>query len=683
MISRRFVKNLQAAVRAAGMCRVQPTNSDLFQVFCGSVAIATIATVTVIGEDSRNQSGVRAVYFAASVLAPGSTGIHMSQMTRLASTGCVVLTLCGALFGCSARTYVSGTGSTPSQFTHVFITTQEVWFNTSSSATADDSGWSKFPLTTPVTIDLVQESNGTLGQIAGDLRVAPGTYGSILLMPLANVVGGTAAASATALGAANNLEADYTDSSGTSHQVPLVIPNPEKGILVTGTSLKVPIGGASLGAIGTSSTSSTTGTTSTTSSTTGTTSTSSTNNTVNVSFASNFDANRDLHLFNYPLGTTTSQSVLMGPTPVATDLSTTGGISGTLTLTNLTDNTNINSVSGRVAIQANAELLSADGSHHVIVASAPVQTDGTFTIYPLQSNSSTPTVYDVVIHGPGIETIIIKSVSVATTTPTLAAAANTTGAVATTTASGAVSLGTFIPIAVPSYYVSATPATGTLLPAGAAVTFYQTLPASNEKPYAIEEVGIDPFNQNLQTPEQLAMGSIESGVYASSGSTITVTAALPTQGSGTYWVGATAPLFSDAAISSGNQAVPPTTTTTPTAGTAVNTTTTAVAVTVPSPSPVTSAGSIAVEVTTTSNQYDSGELLVSHNGAVIGSTSLASALGGSGGTVTIPNIPSNQGNYYLSAILWSSGNPGTLVYQSITSPVTVSAGTNTASVTLE
>ena len=65
MISRRFVKNLQAAVRAAGMCRVQPTNSDLFQVFCGSVAIATIATVTVIGEDSRNQSGVRAVYFAA------------------------------------------------------------------------------------------------------------------------------------------------------------------------------------------------------------------------------------------------------------------------------------------------------------------------------------------------------------------------------------------------------------------------------------------------------------------------------------------------------------------------------------------------------------------------------------------------------------------------------------------
>ncbi len=47
----------------------------------------------------------------------------------------------------------------------------------------------------------------------------------------------------------------------------------------------------------------------------------------------------------------------------------------------------------------------------MIVACAPVQTDGTFTIYPLPSNSKTPTVYDVVIHGPNIATIIIKNVS--------------------------------------------------------------------------------------------------------------------------------------------------------------------------------------------------------------------------------------------------------------------------------
>ena len=105
----------------------------------------------------------------------------MSQMTRFAFTGGALLALCAAFSGCSSRTNVSATGSTPSQFTHVYITTQEVWFNTKQAASPDDSGWGKFPLKTPVTIDLITESNGTLGEIADDLRIAPGTYNSILL----------------------------------------------------------------------------------------------------------------------------------------------------------------------------------------------------------------------------------------------------------------------------------------------------------------------------------------------------------------------------------------------------------------------------------------------------------------------------------------------------------------------
>ena len=611
----------------------------------------------------------------------------MSQMTRLATTGGVVLTLCGALFGCSARTYVSGTGSTPAQFTHVFITTQEVWFNTNANASPDDSGWSKFPLTNPVTIDLVQESNGTLGQIAGDLRVAPGTYNSILLLPVATTLATTT--SATALGATYNEEADFVDPSGTSHQVQLVIPNPEKGIVASGTSLKVPVGGGGLPTSSSStSTTGTTSTTSTTGTTTSGTSTSSSNTTVTVSFGTNFDANRDLHLFNYTISGTALPGVLLGPNPVATDLATTGGISGTITLTSTsltstTTPTALTSVSDRVAIQASAELLSADGSHHYIVASAPVQTDGTFTIYPLQSDSKTPTVYDVVIHGPGIQTIIVKNVSVTTTTPSLADAAATTGAVATTTASGAVNIGTINPVASTSfYYVNVTPNTTTPLPAGAAVTFYETLPASGEKPYAIDEVGIDPINQNLQTAEPLAVGPIESGVYATSGSTITVTSAVPGEGSGKYLVGATAPLFADAGLSSSDVAAPGTTT-----YTTFQATPTAVNVTVPSLSPANSAaaGSISAAITTSSSQYDSGELLVSHNGAVIGSVSISGALAASGGgTVTINNLPSNVGNYYLSAILWSSTGSATFAYQSIASPVTVTAGSATdVSVTVQ
>ena len=103
----------------------------------------------------------------------------------------------------------------------MYITTQDVWFNTNANATADDSGWAKFTLKTPVTIDLVQESNGTLGQIAGDLQLAAGTYNTILLMPLPNTTDGTATTSATALGAANNLEAVSfsAESLNSFHQI--------------------------------------------------------------------------------------------------------------------------------------------------------------------------------------------------------------------------------------------------------------------------------------------------------------------------------------------------------------------------------------------------------------------------------------------------------------------------------
>ena len=609
----------------------------------------------------------------------------MSQMTRLVSTGGVLLTLCGALFGCSARTYVSGTGSTPAQFTHVYITTQEVWFNTNSNATADDSGWAKFTLKTPVTIDLVQESNGTLGQIVGDLQVAPGTYNTILLMPLPNTTTGATTASATALGAVNNLEADFVDVNGTARTVPLMLPNPEKGIVVPGASLKVPVGGAGLPTTGTTSTTGTTGT----STTTGTTSTTSTTSkTVTVSFAANFDGNRDLHLFDYPTtikAATPTQGVLLSSNPAASDLSTTGGISGTLTLTSLTA---INSISDRVGIQACAELLSADSSHHVIVACAPVQTDGTFTIYPLPSNSKTPTAYDVVIHGFGIQTIIIKSVSVTTTTPSIAAAANTTGAVATTTATGAVSLGTFIPNAsnvansttsIGWFYVNLKTGT-TGLPAGTVVTFYQTLQGSSEVPYAIDEVGIDPFNQFLASPEPLATGNVESGTYSTSGSTITVTSTQPVEGTSTYLVGATAPLFADAI---GSSKVVPTASATASVNqvyTSFQANPNPVSATVPALSPENSAGVGSISASIPMGGYTQGQLLVSHAGAVIGSATIS--VSGSNGTATVSGLPSGAGNYYLSVILWNTGDESNSVYQSAVSPVTVTAGGSATQVAL-
>jgi trimeric autotransporter adhesin len=597
------------------------------------------------------------------------------MMTKLSSSGGALLALCVALAGCSARTYVSGTGSTPSEFTHLYITTQEVWFNTSASAGPDDGGWAKFPLTTPVTIDLVTESNGTLGQIAGDLRVSPGTYNSILLLPY---ISSTAAASATALGATYNQEADWVDTAGTSHTVSLVIPNVEKGIIVPGASLTVPVGGGGL-PLGGSTSSTTTGTTNTAStlfnqpttvnSTTGTTSTSGTNNTVTVSFATSWDLNRDLHLFNWNTANTTGSDVgvLMSPgSGVSTDLSATGAISGTLTLTSLT---NINSISDRVAIQACAETLSADTTHYQVVLCAPVQTDGTFTIYPLQSNSSTATNYEVVIHGPNIETIIIHSVPATTTSPSLTSAASTTGSIATTTAGTPVSLGTFIPTPWASYPVSVSASSSGGLPPGAAVTFYQTLSGSGAVPYAIDEVGIDPVNLNLQTNETLSAGPVQSGTYSSSGSAITVTSQAAHEGAGNYLAAAVAPLYTDGIASASTKVNAPSGTT------VVNATssTTPVAITIPGLSLGSGSISAAIALANTAN-YTGGELLVSHNGVVIGAASLNGVISG-GGSVTVSGLPTSQ-EYYLSAILWNAGGQ---LYESLSSaPITVSGSSATS-----
>ena len=609
----------------------------------------------------------------------------MSQMTRFASTGGTLLALCAAFAGCSSRTNVSATGSTPTTFTHVFITAQAVWFNTNKAATPDDAGWARFQLKTPVTIDLVQQSNGTLGEIANDLRVAPGTYNSILLLPVDPTLATTA--SATAIGATYNQEADYSDANGT-HPVQLTIPNPEKGIVVTGT-LKVPIGKATSTSgvglpIGGSATNTNTNTTNqaqnvfgspTTINSTTSTTTNSTNNTTTVSFGVNFDGDRDLHLFNFPVGTTTTTQVLLSSNATATDLSTTGGITGTLTLTNITNVTSnpsiANAFSSRTAIEASAELLSADSTHYTIVASAPVQSDGTFTVYPLEADAKNGTAYDLVIHGPQIATIIIKNVSVTRTTPTLTAAASTTGAVATTTASGAVSVGTLIPRTAFSFPVNISSTAGAALPPGAALTFYQTL--GNDAPHAIDEVGIDPVNHTLMTAELLGSNTIDSGTYGSNGGTITLTQATPNEKAGTYDVGATAPLYGDSA--------PASTYTVATTSTTANVTTPIVLTSVPTLQPANAAGTGTLTASITDTAGDTaGTLLVSHNGAVIGSVDLASALKTGGiGSVTVNGLPS--GNlYYLSAILMNASVG--FRYVSIATPVNLSGGSATATVSI-
>jgi hypothetical protein len=600
------------------------------------------------------------------------------------------LLLCAVLAGCSSRTDVSATGNVPGQYSHVYITAQAVWFNASATAGPDDSGWTKFPLSTPATVDLVTDSGGNFGTLVTDLKLGPGSYSQVRIIPVDASTPLTV--SAQTLGALYNAEADYVDSAGTTHQLPLELLNPDRGIGIQ-AGVSVPLGniGAALGAAtatGTTTPASTAFTPTTTTTpatstfgTSGTTGTSSTTTTVN--FALSIDGARDLTAFNYGGTSPTSgtPAVMLSSHASLYDLSASGGIQGTLTLTNLTSN--ITGASGLPDIQVSAELLSTDGTRHYVVTSTPVNSDGSFTLYPLVANSSNITYYDLVIHGGGIATIIIKQVqipptgssststststltpstptttptSTPTITPTITTASTTSSDLTPITPTNLVSIGTLIPRAATTYTANIAAPTGSPLPAGAEVAFYQTLPNSGEVPYVIEASPIDPFKQNLANPQLLSTGTVDAGTYVSNGATVTVVSSQPHETAGTYQVAATAPLYADGLLDIEVNA----TTTTPVAVAALSLA-----------SGSTSATLAATVSPATSGKYNQGQLLVTHDGQLVASAPLNTVLSG-GGIVQVTGIPGGTAAslYYLTVRAWNSSDPsGTLTRQWYSTPV--------------
>ena len=578
--------------------------------------------------------------------------------------GASVLLLAVVLGGCSSRSNVSATGNVPSQYSHVYVTAQAVWFNSSATAGPDDSGWVKFPLSSPATVDLVADSSGNFGSLITDLKLKPGSYSQVRLIPVDSSAPLTL--SAQTIGARYNAEVDYIDSSNTTQQLPLELLNPDRGIGIQ-TSLSVPLGniGAALGGVTTTGTS-TTGTTGTTTTPATTTTTPTTRGTSSTATRANFtlsiDGARDLTAFTYAgPGAAQIPAVLLSSHASAYDLSAAGGIQGTLTLTNLT---NISSASGLPDIQVSAELLSADGSRHFVVASTPVNSDGTFTLYPLAANSSNIVDYDLVIHGHGIATIIIKSVQIPPTrsatigTPTgTTTSSTTTSTTSSTTTSSAitptnlVSVGTLIPRAVTSSYSTniVAPA-GPALPAGAQAAFYQTLPTSGEVPYVIGASPIDPFNQNLANVQLLSADTVDSGTYVSSGATVTVVSSAPQEKAGTYQVAATAPLYADGMLGIKVSA--------PTSGTIAPSVTVA-GLSLASGS---TSGTLAATVSPASrSKYSNGVLLVTHDGQLVASAALDSVIG-LGGTVQVSGIPGGTAAslYYLTVRAWNSSDPAAI-----------------------
>src|SRR5579864_9500053 len=98
-----------------------------------------------------------------------------------APCGIAVLLAAQALTGCTPKTDVSLTADVPAQYAHVFVTFQQVWFNTDPNAGPDESGWQKFTLVSPDTVDLFSAAEGTLTQLTTGLKVSAGTYNQLRL----------------------------------------------------------------------------------------------------------------------------------------------------------------------------------------------------------------------------------------------------------------------------------------------------------------------------------------------------------------------------------------------------------------------------------------------------------------------------------------------------------------------
>jgi Domain of unknown function (DUF4382) len=547
------------------------------------------------------------------------------------------------LAGCQARTDVSATGNTPAQYTHVFLTISQVWFNTSATALAGDSGWIKFTLAAPQTIDLVSLDNGTLSRFASQLKLAAGTYARIMIVLSDSTDALTAAAQSA--GATANDEVDYVDANAVAHSAPLAVLNAAQGIDISTSLTVVPESTSVFGSFGKSGAGAAT-------SSAATTGTFSVPVVTTTSAVVDFDASRDL----VPVSLSGQPAFLLSPRPDSNDVKYSGSIQGTVSLASVAALT----TAGLPDVQVSAEALSSDGTRHVVIRSTRVNAGGSFALYPLSTASGAPSAYDVVIHGPDIQTVIVKSVTVAAGAPGAATA----------------QLGTLTLTPATPFRVNVNPGSPAA-PASSSVGFYQTLPLPGEVPYLVESRALDPVSGLLAADQSLSGGSLQYGAYVSGG-TIALTSVNPGQGAGTYSIAAINPAYGTAALG--------TTVTSP-----GNTTTALFTMSAPPLPAGSSANAIAGTVSIASLlAYDNAELFLTAHGALVATASLNGYLGSSqsalalngiapGGSAGIAYAP---GLYDAEVWAWNSANPtGTLSRLPYGATIDLTAG-NAAGVAL-
>ena len=387
---------------------------------------------------------------------------------------CIIKTLIAlavtalALSGCGGS---SGTSSTPTtavsnaqvkvdvtdapsiDYSHVYITVTAVGFHLSDTASFADyssgkqNGWQVTTLTAPVTVDLAALTNGkVLADVTGTplfagITLTPGTYKQIRLF-LASTEDALTA-SATAAGLTYNNEVQLVGDK-TDHY-PLRVPCPIEGIrLIPEYPVVVTAGGS-------------------------------------LSIVLDFNLNSDV-IETKPNG---SIEFILKPRLGYFDMSSVGAATGTVVFSNLSTT--------RFVIKAEQN---TGATYRVVRRWTTVdKSTGVFNLYPLPVfGNATTAFYDIVVRGLGVETAIVKSVTVHK---------------GSTLASGAANLGTISMVSGGQFTAQlAKP----MHPSGAWIDFYQTI-SGDTVPYNIRDRHLDPYTGEFYTPIELSSSALQVATY--------------------------------------------------------------------------------------------------------------------------------------------------------------------------
>jgi hypothetical protein len=375
---------------------------------------------------------------------------------------------------------VSLTDAPTTSLQHVWVTVKEIRFHVSSLCDdPNDGGWLRYPLATPVTLDLAALNNGVWSTLWDGIVLPVGNYQQIRVI-LAGT-GDPLTLSAVAKGLLYN---NQVDDNGA---YPLVIPAAKNGIKLIG-SFQV-------------------------------------TSAMPLHIVVDFDVTHDVV-------ETGSGKYILKPRLkyYVVTAQETAAIVGTVNRPDGTAFANYTGVNVVIKAEAAETIIFANTSSATVMGitrATTVRPDGTFILYPLPASSGKT--YDLVVRGAGVRTMILRDVPAEP------------GTTRYDPSMFAIELRNGRDYPVDAQVVNAD--TSPYEPArGASVGFYQTLPGFGEIPYLIRSRDVNPlFGTFFNFP--LASGRLLVGAYNPKALIQSFKGEDPLEGPDTYAAYATAPFF--------------------------------------------------------------------------------------------------------------------------------------------